>query len=169
MNLHPIFVHFPIALLTLYSLAEFLRFKALRNRAWWFYVKAALVVPGALAAGAAYLTGNMAAEGTGANSALRQALRAHENWAQATIIIYGAVAAVYLMAFLLRDGFIKQDGGYASKLAEAAERVLNSRLVPIFVLLGLLAVTITGALGGSIVYGPDVDPVVKLVYQLLGL
>ena len=33
--------------------------------------------------------------------------------------------------------------------------------------LGLVAVTITGALGGALVYGPDVDPFVSLIYRLL--
>ena len=40
MNIHPIFVHFPIALLTLYSLAELIRWRRITELAYWFYVKA---------------------------------------------------------------------------------------------------------------------------------
>ncbi|MFA4887422.1 MAG: hypothetical protein WC595_04365, partial [Candidatus Nanoarchaeia archaeon] len=36
-------------------------------------------------------------------------------------------------------------------------------------LIGLMLITITGALGGSIVYGTDTDPVVKLIYKILRL
>lgn len=32
---------------------------------------------------------------------------------------------------------------------------------------GLLLITLTGALGGIIAYGPDIDPVASFVYRLL--
>ena len=168
MDLHPIIVHFPIALLTLYGLAELLRFKALRDRVWWFYVKAALVIPGALTAGAAYLTGNAAADALAGDYSLAPVIAAHENWAKATIIVFGMMAAFYVATFLLKEGWIKE-GGYAGKLAGGAERILAARLPVVFALLGLAAITITGALGGSIVHGPEADPVVRVVYRLLGL
>lgn len=44
--------------------------------------------------------------------------------------------------------------------------VLRSPFLPFLALIGLIAITMTGALGGAIVYGPNVDPVVKFVYSL---
>jgi hypothetical protein len=34
-------------------------------------------------------------------------------------------------------------------------------------IVGLILITVTGALGGILVYGPDVDPVAKLLYSLI--
>ena len=62
MNLHPIFVHFPIALLTLYTLCELLRFKKIKDHPAWFYLKAVLIICGTLGAAAALLTGDGAKE-----------------------------------------------------------------------------------------------------------
>ena len=56
MNLHPIFVHFPIALFTLYALLECARFKKLQEQTYYFYLKAFLVITGGLASSAAYIT-----------------------------------------------------------------------------------------------------------------
>ena len=36
-------------------------------------------------------------------------------------------------------------------------------------LIGLMLITITGALGGSIVYGTDTDPAVRFIYKILRL
>ena len=33
-------------------------------------------------------------------------------------------------------------------------------------LVGIVVITITGALGGAIVYGPEVDPIVSVIYHL---
>ncbi len=189
MNLHPIFVHFPIALLTLYSLAELLRFRALMAKAWWFYVKASAVVVGAAAAALAYATGDSAVAAIGRNPILRPIIRAHESWAAATMLIYGLIALIYFLAFLEKEGIFdslerlwaraRPDG--KSKILLRLTKFLRYSILPsankagegwmvvVLALAGLAAVTVTGALGGSIVYGPNVDPVVQIVYRLLGL
>jgi len=37
----------------------------------------------------------------------------------------------------------------------------------VLALAGLVAITVTGGLGGAIVYGPDADPFFKLVYHFI--
>jgi hypothetical protein len=44
--------------------------------------------------------------------------------------------------------------------------VLNVYIAPLLALLGIIAVTITGALGGAIAHGADTDPVVQMIYSL---
>jgi len=57
MNVHPIFVHFPIALLTIYALLELIQFKKVTSWNPWFYIKASFVVFGAIGTYAALFTG----------------------------------------------------------------------------------------------------------------
>ena len=57
--------------------------------------------------------------------------------------------------------------GIWETLGKIESLVLESFIVALAALAGLIAISITGALGGAIVYGPDVDPVVSLVYHLL--
>ncbi|MEK7110290.1 MAG: hypothetical protein AAB759_00205 [Patescibacteria group bacterium] len=39
MNIHPAFVHFPIALLTIYAVLELARFRFFTARPYWFHLK----------------------------------------------------------------------------------------------------------------------------------
>ena len=50
MNIHPILVHFPIALLTLYAIWELIRFKKVTAQHYWFHVKAILIIAGLVTA-----------------------------------------------------------------------------------------------------------------------
>jgi len=45
---------------------------------------------------------------------------------------------------------------------------IESPLLAIPALIGLAAIVVTGALGAAIVYGPDIDPFVKIIYSLTG-
>jgi uncharacterized membrane protein len=57
MNIHPIVVHFPIALLTLYGVLECVRWKKVMDFMHAFHVKATLVIAGTLGAIVAYISG----------------------------------------------------------------------------------------------------------------
>jgi len=166
MNLHPIFVHFPIALLTVYALLELASLiKPIRDRAYVFYVKAVFLIGGAAGAGAAYLTGSEQGETLQPGSEFYRVMTIHSQWALATLLLFGCLAAVYAAAWLCREWTRMPEG--LKKILSLHRYVTETPLAPVLALIGLGVVTVTGALGGSLAYGPDVDPVVSFIYKLL--
>ena len=165
-NVHPIIVHFPVALLTVYALAELARFKFVLAKPYVFYVKAVLVIVGALGAGAAYLSGDLVAEQIGETPLIET----HSQWGIATAIIFGAIALSYAVLWIERERKPASQPttvGAWPKLVRLAKMLVETPAAPVAALVGLACVTVTGALGGAIVYGPDIDPFVKVIYGLL--
>src|ERR1051326_6600291 len=119
LNVHPIFVHFPVALLTIYCLLEFVRLRKVTSQPYWFYIKAMFVIIGSLATAAALITGDMAED-----------------------IVAGSDRAL-------------------------RHFIIETRLVILLAFVGLAVVTITGSLGGAVAFGPNIDPVVHFIYQML--
>lgn len=171
MNLHPIFVHFPVALLTIYALLELLRFKKLSAQPYWFHLKGAFVILGGLGALAAAATGDQAEKFIGYNPSLRPLIGMHSTWAGITIAIFGVIAACYLFEWAERQfklsvtlpASLRQTWGVILK----AVRCLMGWPIIILASTGLIAVTITGGLGGRIAYGPNADPFFDYVSRML--
>ena len=154
MNLHPLLVHFPIALLTFYALFELLRFRKLLSDPNWFFIKAAFVILGSVSSAATFLSGYVIKGGFETTPAITRLVETHQAYALATCLVFGLIACVYAM-----------------KIMKRGESFTNMMLKPAVILplalIGLGLVTITGGLGGAIVYGPDIDPFVKFIYQVL--
>lgn len=181
MNLHPILVHFPIALLTIYALMEMLRLKKLLNWQTWFYVKAILVMMGGLGALAAYFSGSMARSAVRSGDFVvaipnfRQVVAMHENFAKISITIFGIIASSYLIAWINKELMPLRGGATATTkqsliwfwLLKFSDIIQKGPVVTILALAGLICITITGGLGGVIVYGPFADPFFGAVYKLL--
>ena len=184
MNLHPIFIHFPIAFFTLYAFLEGLRFRKIQDLPYIFYVKAILVISASLGALAALLTGDMAAESLKPVMAVDPVLRVtfhwHKNFADITNIIFGFLALMYLIAWINRyymslrgvqpakqsifDDVLKSNIWLA--LVKIQSAVLNTPLAVVLAVLGFVSVTITGGLGGIMVYGDKADPFFAFFYHL---
>lgn len=169
MNIHPILVHFPIALMTIYAIAELIRFQKVKDLAYWFYIKAFLLIAGTLTSFLALSTGETAEHLS--NRSLRPLIEIHSNFAGASVWIFGILSAVYLIALINKSSFNQKliDSSFGkiwNIKVNIANRILNSYLPIILALAGLIAITITGALGGAIVYGPEVDPIVNFIYNL---
>jgi len=174
MNIHPFFVHFPIALLAVYSLLELgtYFFSGLRRQTWVFPVKAFLLFSGVLAALVALFTGGIAEdliEGT----ARSYILEVHAPIAGVTTLLYLILAAAYTVRIFQMQGWGNQLFGSSTffgpilRLKEyLAHLVLDTWVLPVLAFLALVGMTITGALGAAIVYGPDIDPAVSFVYHL---
>jgi len=172
MTIHPLFVHFPIALFTLYALAELLRIERLRREAWWLYLKTALVVLGTCGAAASLLAGEHDEGLLGRGAAIRQIVELHSTLAYTTTGVFGIVALIYLVVAVMRGGTFHETPAARDlllRLSSLANRYINSWFAPLIALIGLALITITGALGGSLVYGRDADPMITLVYKLFGL
>lgn len=172
MNLHPIFVHFPVALLTLYAILELLRFKKLTNWQPFFYVKMAMVFFGTLGTLPSLVSGDAIEHQFGVGQA-RTLVETHAGWAIGSTWIFGLITLFYLITWINRTGAlskITQDKIVAplwKLLTRLSDAVIKRNLVIALALIGLLAITITGALGGAIAYGPDIDPAAQFFYNLL--
>ena len=158
-NFHVIAVHFPVAFLTIYAIAELVRFRVITSQPFWFYIKGFLVVVGELGACAAALTGLLIKSSF---SYARNVIAVHETFAILTICIFGVLALAYLISAIekMRP---ERARGYFFTLAG---KFLRSPLPIILAFLGLVAVTVTGALGGSIAFGPTAEPASQFIYGL---
>ena len=178
-NLHPIFVHFPVALLTVYALMELVRWRKVNGQIYWFYVKACFLIIGGLGSLAALWTGDMAKSSVRAGDFhvsipnFNQVVSTHENFADLSVAIFGLLAVSYLIVWLSHENFVKVFGSnlslqkFWSKFSKIAHFIAESRLVIFLALAGLVCITITGGLGGVMVYGPTADPFFGAVYHLL--
>ncbi|MDO8470283.1 MAG: hypothetical protein Q7S84_04720 [bacterium] len=183
MNLHPIVVHFPVALLTVYALFELIRFRKLAAQSWWFPMKAVLVMVGGVGALAARQTGELIENEFQRGGVMGRVLEAHQLAANATIAVFGTIAAAYLVTWVLRSAWgvparPDESGRSGGRIAASPVWGATARFVgaiawfimrpPVIVvgaLFGLFLVTVTGGLGGILAYGPDVDPVTKLLFS----
>lgn len=166
MNLHPIFVHFPIALLTVYAIIELIRIPKLQSKDSIFYVKCILVVLGWFASIIAASTGDIAADIIGEN----RLIETHAFYAGASQIVFGIIAVWYMLIWIEKEAvkiasIEKYIRPVFSFLVMIAHQIRI--LIPILAFIGLILVTITGALGGAIVYGPEIDPIVQFIYKLV--
>lgn len=167
MNIHPIFVHFPIAFLTIYAIAELIRFDKVMSLSWWMNTKIVLLFVGIVGAFFALGTGEF---GEDLYASARDIIHVHETVAQITTAVFGALVAYYLVSEInLKWGGQITASSFAkvwSGLMKLVSFIFNKPVIIALAFVGLVAITITGALGGAIVYGPDADPVVHFVYTL---
>lgn len=166
MLLHPIVVHFPIALLTVYAALELLRFPPVKRQPYYFYLKAFLVVVGAAATFVARFTGEMDAERFTPGDPTLTTIERHELFANLTTAIFSLLALAYLISWLKKAELSPAASGTRKgKLYRLAERLTESPWGAALALLGLISVTVTGALGASIIFGPDADFLVRTIHR----
>lgn len=174
MNVHPIFVHFPIALLTVYAALELIRSKKLLTSETFFYVKAAFVIIGTLTTSLALQTGESAQHTYERSSPVYALIHTHSAWANITSIAFGIIAVIYGIIILEKilfaenvfaHDFLMKIKNFWNPFSRIAHMLYENSIIMIaLALFGLAAVTITGSLGGAIVYGPDADPIVNAIY-----
>jgi len=169
-NIHPLLVHFPIAFLGFYAVLEILRLKIFMRQAWWFYVKAILVIAGA-ASGLPTIAAGLYIKSKLQGGNLDPLILLHETFAFCTIALASLVALGYIAGWLNRDLVPRSQSAFWQgkfwRFVTAAERCLiGGPQAAVFALLILAGISITGALGGTIVYGPDFDPFAHFVYHL---
>lgn len=165
MNIHPALVHFPIALLVIYALMECMRWNRFLSHHSWNDIKAIFVILGTIAGFMALQSGEVA-EHAFKDQSMRQVIELHATFATASIWIFGILAAAYLViAFTEHVSFLSSQSWW-KVLQKIAYMLLHWSVAIPLSLLGLVSITITGALGGALTYGPDVDPIVSFFYHL---
>lgn len=168
MNLHPLFVHFPIAFLVLYSSAELVPSKTLRAHHSFFFIKLTLLVAGVFGAWLSLMSGDAIEHMFGNDAEKNRILAAHAFWASACTTAYAILAGVYIIEWIRGKTFL------LPKMILPAWNVLLTlqsflyrhwvRIV--LAAFGFIAISLTGALGGALVHGIHVDPVVYWIYKL---
>ena len=132
-HLHPMIVHFPIALLIVGFLSDIIGLLTKRD----FFTQAGfyLFTLGALGVIAAFITGGQAGDGIVEEGALKQALETHEEAATLAIWVT-SIAAIFRIALFL----LKKYSGVLKMVSLALG------------LLAVMAIARTGYYGGELVY-----------------
>ena len=165
--LHPIFVHFPIALLLLYSVIKILPLSKYFPKFAWKHVEIVLLITGVMGAFVAIVTGEDAKELLQINSEL---VNKHELFANISIWIYVAILLGETLSFINPKLILNENLQKLTPYTLFIEKVLtNNILSKILALCGLVSISITGMLGGILVYGLSADPLAPIVLRLLGI
>jgi uncharacterized membrane protein len=168
MDLHPLFVHFPVALLTVYAVLEIIRHWTPGEG--WRTARALLVIVGTAFSFASLATGE-AAEHAFGKPELIDVLETHSIVANVTTWIFAILAASYLLTSLWVRSSIARGPSFLARpfgiLSRIASTILRTPISIIAAILGFLAMGLVGALGGILAYGPDFDPITSAVYRLL--
>ncbi|MES2215891.1 MAG: DUF2231 domain-containing protein [Patescibacteria group bacterium] len=165
-NLHPIFVHFPIALLVLYSVVKILPLKTWFPKVSWRHIERALLFFGVLGAFAALATGETAEHLIRPN---HQLVEAHSTFAAAATWLYVALLLGELAAFINARMYLNKYQ-FVSKLSLFVEKVIcNPIFSRIVALAALVTLSIAGLLGGVMAFGVTADPMSSIVLQWLGI
>lgn len=164
MNIHPAFVHFPIALLIVYAVLECVRPQYVMRHRSWHDIKAAFVIFGTLSAFAALSTGEMAEEAV--KPTQHQLVELHSLFASTSTWIFAVLAVAYLIALATEHLSFLSSQEWWKNVANIGTFIERPYIAMPLAILGILCLTITGALGGALVYGPDVDPIVSFIYHL---
>ncbi|MEN9605042.1 MAG: hypothetical protein RJB39_727 [Candidatus Parcubacteria bacterium] len=159
-NIHPIIVHFPIALLCIYSLLKIIPLYTWFPQTSWKQIERIFLVLGVLGACAALYTGEAAEHLLRPNHDL---VEMHSMFAAISVWIYGALLLGEIIVWIgSKRALPKIVGGLGKVLTHRA-------LSTVLALCALVAISVTGLLGGVMVYGATADPFAAGILKMLGL
>jgi len=169
-NIHPILVHFPIALLFIYSVIKILPFKKWMPKISWTEIERALLVFGVLGAFAALATGDTAEHLFRPDRAL---VEMHSTFASIATWLYGAlllgeIITVFTTSYT--DIYLKIKSELVKNILVKLQNLLcHKNFAKVIAFFGFIAITVTGLLGGVMVYGASADPLANIVLKILGI
>ncbi len=167
MDLHPIFVHFPIAFFTLYSALEIIPWSKLQEKVEYFWLKFGILIAGVLSAPVTLMSGDAASEGFEVGK-LSRLVETHEALAQLTVIVYVVILVLSGARILtLINHPLIANQPTVNKFVTLLNKINQRYVLAILALIGLILITVTGALGGAIAFGLGVDPLADYFYKLL--
>lgn len=165
-DIHPLIVHFPIALLCIYSLIQILPVQRWLPAIHWRSVSSVLLFVGFLGTVAAASTGELAAD---LNSPNHEILELHETFASTTQIMYGILLGSQIVKLAIAR-WQNLSKFRISSLLLVLSNFVDRRWVTILLsILGLGALVMTGVFGGAMVYGTSADPLAAPLLQLFGI
>jgi uncharacterized membrane protein len=170
-NIHPIFVHFPIAMLFVYSVIHILPFNKWFPKFAWKHIEFVLLVVGVLGAFAALATGETAEHMVRPDHTL---VEYHSTFASIATWLYGILLvgeiAYYWNRVAATVGESIRLVQYINKLSTFIEKYLQKGWISkTLALCALIAIVVTGILGGVITYGVTADPFAVYLLQILGI
>jgi uncharacterized membrane protein len=166
-NFHPLFVHFPIALLFVYSVVKVLPFKKWFPNGAWKHIERALLLVGVLGAFIALGTGDTAEQVFRPNRAL---VEMHSTFAAMATWIYVLLLLGELSQVIRAEYGIKIRSGIILEICAFFEKIFCEKTFSkILAVAGCVAISVTGLLGGAMVYGTTADPFAGFVIRLLGI
>ena len=178
MNFHSMFVHFPIALLMIYSLFELVSFKFITKYDNWFYIKATFLIVGFTTAFPALFTGDLLEElSERLGTYDPRLIELHSTFATATTIFYGVITLVYVIALIAQVAKIQNYiallkfmpawwGRLFQDTCQGCVAIIKRQYLWITALIGIILISITGGLGGILSSGLGVDPFADAIYHL---
>ena len=169
-NIHPIFVHFPIALLFIYSIIKILPFKKWLPSVAWIQIERALLFFGVLGAFTALGTGEI---GERLYESKKQIIEIHAVFAGIATWTYVALLVGEILSVLnnsYQDLVQKIKSESVKNILSKLENILcHKNFSKILAFVGFIAIFITGILGGVIVYGATADPIAGFLLSLFGI
>ncbi|MFZ4500438.1 MAG: DUF2231 domain-containing protein [Minisyncoccia bacterium] len=166
-NIHPLFVHFPIAFLFIYSLIKIVPVKRWLPKVSWKDIERVLLVVGVLGAFAALSTGEAAESLVRSNP---QLVETHAVFATAATWMYGLLLSGEILLLLIPWIPANFQAVKIVKALTIVKDILTHRILSIVItILGLLTLSLTGLLGGVITHGVTADPVAPFVLRILGI
>ncbi len=133
-GIHPLIIHFPIALLSLAVGLTVLG--VVYYKEWIIKSTLGLLAIGSAGALASYISGRSAADSIGLNLKAEVAIGTHSNWGLYTLIYFGVFTLIfYLIKFILKK-----------------EEILIRIILAVLALIGFLIVGQTAEYGGRLVF-----------------
>ncbi|MCB9806032.1 hypothetical protein H6775_02605 [Candidatus Nomurabacteria bacterium] len=166
-NIHPIFVHFPIAFLLLYSILVIIPFEKIFSKLNLQITKSTLLILGTVSLFVSAATGDQA------QHLLRirnEVMEMHELFAQLTIFSYSLLLVGELLK--LSADFINRHLKieFFKKIIFFIKNILTNKfLVIIIAIFGLIAISLTGMFGGILVHGTTADPLAPIILDLFNI
>lgn len=166
-NIHPIFVHFPIALLFLYSLIKILPFQKWFPKVSWKHIENAMLFVGVAGAFIALYTGSTASRLIHPN---RQLVSIHSMFASIATLLYCLIVLGEILSYLIPVIIPKLNSPKFTNFLVFIQNILISPFVSkSLALLGLIAISLTGLLGGAMVYNTTADPMTGIILHMFGI
>ena len=162
-NIHPIFVHFPIAFLFLYSIIKIIPLYKWFPKVAWRDIERILLVVGVVGAFIANSTGEIAEHLARPD---RKIVEMHALFASMSTWFYGLLL-IGEMIYFINPFVLKLNIPQISRLLIFIQNILTHKTISIILaILGFIAISITGLLGGYMVFGATADPIAGFVLKL---